>query len=238
MAVLPTPGPPAIQYPDTASAARDLARRIGDSLRAAIAARGRASLVVSGGKSPMALFEALRTQALEWSRVCITLADERWVAVTDAASNEKLVRDHLLQDAAAGATFVGFKNAAATPDLGATEAWARIADLPRPFDLVILGMGDDGHTASLFPGSPQLSRAIDGTAPPGCIGMTAPSAPRARLSLNLPALLGSRHLFLLLNGAAKWQVYLAASAPGPVEAMPVRTLLRQTRTPLDVIWSP
>jgi 6-phosphogluconolactonase len=232
------PDPPAIRYPDAATAAREFAQRIGDTLQAAIAARGRASLVVSGGKSPIALFEALRLRPLEWSRVSITLADERWVPLGDAASNEQLVRDHLLAGAAAAANFVGLKTPAATPELGATAAWERIASLPRPFDIVILGMGDDGHTASLFPAAPALTTALDTAAPPGCIAMLSPTAPTARLSLNLSALLDSRHLFLLLNGTAKWRVYVAASGSGPVEEMPVRTVLRQRRTPLDVIWSP
>ena len=232
------PDPPAIRFPDAATAAREFAQRIGDTLQAAIAARGRASLVVSGGKSPIALFEALRARALDWSRVSITLADERWVPQADPASNEKLVREHLLEDAAAAATFVGLKTPAPTPELGAAAAWERVAALPRPFDIVILGMGDDGHTASLFPASPALAGAIDTAAPPGCVAMLSPTAPTARLSLNLSALLDSRHVFVLLNGAAKWRVYVAASGPGPVEEMPVRTVLRQRRTPLDVIWSP
>ncbi len=213
--------PPALRYPDSATAAHGLAERIAAALSAAIAARGSASLVVSGGKSPVGMFENLRALPLEWRRVSISLADERWVPVADAASNEQLVRKHLLQGAAASATFAGLKTAAATPELGAAEAWSRVATLPRPFDAVILGMGDDGHTAS-----------------PGCIGMISPTAPEARLSLNLSALLDSRQMFLFLSGTAKWKVYAAASGPGPVEEMPVRAVLRQRRTPLEVIWSP
>jgi 6-phosphogluconolactonase len=230
--------PPATRYPDAPTAARELGQRIARLLTTAIAVRGRASLVVSGGKSPIALFEVLRTLPLDWSRVSITLADERWVDVADPASNENLVREHLLRDAAAAAHFVGLKNAAATPDLGAAPSWDAIAGLPRPFDALILGMGDDGHTASLFPGSPNLARATDSEAAPGCVGMISPTEPTARLSLNLAALLDSRQLFLLLSGAPKWQVYVAASAPGPAADMPVRSVLRQRRTPLDVIWSP
>jgi len=231
-------GPPATRYPDQATAAGELAQRIAAALATALAARGRASLVVSGGKSPVEVFERLCILPLEWSRVSISLADERWVPVADAASNEHLVRDHLLKGAAASATFAGLKTAAAAPEQGAEEAWSRVATLARPFDVVILGMGDDGHTASLFPGSPQLTRALDPGAPPGCIGMVSPTEPQARLSLNLSALLDSRQLFLFLSGTAKWKVYAAASGPGPVEEMPVRAVLRQRRTPLEVIWSP
>ncbi|MDB6082162.1 MAG: 6-phosphogluconolactonase, partial [Gammaproteobacteria bacterium] len=94
------------------------------------------------------------------------------------------------------------------------------------------------HTASLFPDSPNLGAALDQTAAPGCIAMRAPSPPEARLSLNLAALLDSRRIVILITGEAKWQTYIAASRPGPVELMPVRAVLRQRRTPVDVIWSP
>jgi len=233
-----TTAPPAIQYPDFATLSRELATQVASALRDSIAARGVASLVVSGGRSPIQFFEALRVAPLDWSRVCITLADERWVATSDESSNEKLVRDHLLKDAAARASFTGLKNGAATPELGAAAAWQRVANIPRPFDVVVLGMGDDGHTASLFPHSPNLARAIDPAAAPGCIGMVSPSAPALRLSLNLSALLDARRIVLLINGDAKWRVYVNASAPGTAEDMPVRTVLRQRVTPFDVMWSP
>src|ERR1700674_658740 len=230
--------PPAQRFADIETLSRELATQIAKSLTAAIGARGLASLVVSGGRSPVRLFEILRTQPLDWGRVCIALADERWVAPDDAASNERLVRDVLLKESAAAARFIGLKNGAPTPDLGAVSAWETFARVPRPFDAVVLGMGDDGHTASLFPGSPNLPNAIDPAAAAGCVGMRAPVAPRPRLSLNLSALLDSRRIILLITGDAKWRTYLAASAPGPVPDMPVRAVLRQTRTPVEVMWSP
>ena len=230
--------PPAIRYPDLDTLSRELAAEIAATLRAAIEARGLSSLVVSGGRSPIKLFEYLRVQPVDWSRVCVALADERWVDPTDSASNEKLVRDFLLKDAAAAARFLGLKNTAPTPDAGAVSAWETFAHVPRPFDMVVLGMGDDGHTASLFPGSPNLKSALDPAAAAGCIGMRAPSPPQARLSLNLSALLDARRIVILITGAAKWDTYVAACRPGPAQDMPVRTVLRQHRTPVDVIWSP
>jgi 6-phosphogluconolactonase len=230
--------PPATRYPDQDTLSRALAEHIAENMSAAIAASGRASLVVSGGRSPIKLFEHLRTRALDWGRVSIALADERWVDPTDPASNEKLVRDFLLKDRAADARFVGLKNGAPTPDLGAAAAWKTFEHVARPFDVVVLGMGDDGHTASLFPESPNLSSALDPAAPAGCAGMRAPTDPRARLSLNLSALLDSRRIILLITGAAKWQTYVAASRPGPAEDMPVRTILRQHRTAVEVVWAP
>ena len=226
------------RYAEMETLARELALQIAASLAAVIGARGRASLVVSGGRSPVRLFEILRTQPLDWSRVCIALADERWVAPDDTESNQRLVRDFLLKDHAAAARFLGLKNGAPTPDLGAVSAWETFARVPRPFDAVILGMGEDGHTASLFPRSPNLSSALNRCAVAGCVGMWSPVAPHPRLSLNLSALLDSRRVVVLITGESKWRTYAAACAPGPAEDMPVRAVLRQSRTPVEVMWSP
>jgi 6-phosphogluconolactonase len=229
---------PASRYADIETVSRELATRIAASLAAAIGARGLASLVVSGGRSPVRLFEILRAQPLDWGHVCVALADERWVSPEDADSNERLVREVLLKDHAASARFLGLKNGAPTPDLGAVSAWETFARVPRPFDAVVLGMGDDGHTASLFPGSPNLPRALNQAAAAGCVGMWSPAAPHPRLSLNLTALLDSRRITVLITGESKWRTYAAACAAGPVEDMPVRAVLRQSRTPVDVMWSP
>jgi len=229
---------PASRYADIETASRELAARIAASLAAAIGARGVASLVVSGGRSPVRLFEILREQPLDWSHVCVALADERWVSPEDAGSNERLVREVLLKDHAAPARFLGLKNGAPTPDLGAVSAWETFARVPRPFDAVVLGMGDDGHTASLFPGSPNLPRALNPAAAAGCVGMWAPVEPHPRLSLNLTALLDSRRIAVLITGESKWRTYAAACAAGPVEDMPIRAVLRQSRTPVDVVWAP
>ncbi len=232
------PNSPVKKFADGDLLSRDLSGQLAANLRAAIAARGIASLVVSGGKSPVKMFESLRAEELDWSRVCIALADERWVDPTDPASNEKLVREVLLKEAAAAARFIGLKNGAPTPDLGAVSAWETFARVPRPFDAVVLGMGDDGHTASLFPRSPNLASALNPAAAPGCVGMRSPVAPHPRLSLNLSALLDSRRIVLLITGAQKWSTYCAASAAGPAEEMPVRCVLRQRRTPVEVLWAP
>jgi 6-phosphogluconolactonase len=230
--------PPATKLADSDALARALSGQLAANLAAAIAARGLASLVVSGGKSPIKMFELLRASSLDWSRVCVALADERWVDPTDPDSNEKLVRDVLLKESAAGARFIGLKNAAPTPDLGAVSAWETFARVPRPFDAVVLGMGDDGHTGSLFPRSPNLPSALNPAAVAGCVGMWSPVAPHPRLSLNLSALLDSRRIVLLITGAQKWNIYRAASAEGPVQDMPIRAVLRQRRTPVEVMWAP
>jgi 6-phosphogluconolactonase len=226
------------RYPSRDTLSREVASGIAANLARAIAERGAASLVVSGGRTPLKLFEQLRTQPIDWSRVCVALADERWVEPSDPGSNEKLVRDVLLKDKAAAARFAGLKNAAPSPDLGAVSAWETFARVPRPFDVTLLGMGDDGHTASLFPGSPNLHSALNPATSAGCVGMWAPVAPHPRLSLNLSALLDSRRVLIHIEGEAKMRTYTLASAAGDVEQMPVRAVLRQSRVPIEVLWAP
>jgi 6-phosphogluconolactonase len=216
----------------------EVASDIASELTRAIAARGAASLLVSGGHSPAGLFQKLRTRTLEWSRVSIGLVDERWVDPSDPGSNERLVREALLKDQAAAARFLGLKNAAPLPELGAAAAWRASAYMPRPVDVAVLGMGDDGHTASLFPGSPSLTTALDLKNPAGFIAMSSPKPPCARLSLNLSALLNSRRILIFLVGEAKWRTYAAACGVGSVEEMPVRAVLRQTQVPVEVVWAP
>ncbi len=226
------------RFAGMAELAPALAADVAQTLARAIAARGAASLVVSGGRTPVKFFEQLRAQPLEWRRVSIALADERWVEPSDSASNERMVREVLLAGRAADARFAGLKNAAPSPDLGAVSAWETFARVPRPFDVLLLGMGDDGHTASLFPGSPNLRIALNPAAAAGCVGMWAPAAPQARLSLNLSALLDSRRVLILIEGEAKMRTYQSASGPGAIEEMPVRAVLRQSRAPVEVIWAP
>jgi 6-phosphogluconolactonase len=226
------------RYPDRAALTAALAARIVATLEDGMRGGGSASLVVSGGRSPAALFDMLSSAALDWRRVWIALTDERWVDTTSGDSNEHLVREHLLRNAAAKANFVGMKSAAAQPAEAAASSWSALASLPRPFDYVLLGMGDDGHTASLFPQSPGLATALDPLQPPGCVAMIAPVAPQARMSLNLSALLDARRIELLILGDGKLAVYERAGEGGPVADMPVRALLRQQQVPVSVYWAP
>lgn len=226
------------RFPDSSALVQALSGEIKVDLDEAIGQRGVGSLVVSGGRTPTALFERLRSEQLEWSKIWITLADERWVDTTSLDSNEHLVRETLLQGRAAAAHFVGLKNPAPTPEAGAQWAARALTRVPRPFDTVVLGMGGDGHTASLFPGSLALARAIDTTIAPGCVAVNALTAPHARLSLNLPALLDSRRIILHIQGDAKWLVYQRACVPGTIAELPIRAILHQKIVPVDVFWAP
>jgi 6-phosphogluconolactonase len=226
------------RFPDPATLTEALASDIVAALQSALNSRRSASLALSGGRSPVALFERLSSVELDWRRVGITLTDERWVETTSSDSNEHLVREHLLRNAAASASFIGLKSDAAQPDTGAASSWCAIMHLPRPFDYVLLGMGDDGHTASLFPHAAGLGAALDPGQPPACVAMAAPLSPRARISLNLSALLDSRCIGLLMLGSGKWASYERAALNGPAEEMPVRAVLRQQRVPVSVYWAP
>jgi 6-phosphogluconolactonase len=234
----PTPQPSLRRFPDAASQAAAIAEELATTLRQGVAERGSASLVLSGGRTPELMLGLLATRPLPWAQVRITLADERFVAVSDPASNEHLVRTRLLRDAAGAARFYGLMSEAEDPPAAAAAAWTRLANIPRPFDVVVLGMGEDGHFASLMPGSAGLRTALTEEADPACIAVHPPLAPYERLSLNLPALLQSRSVRLQISGAAKWALYQRALAPGDREELPIRAVLRQSRVPVVVYWSP
>lgn len=231
-------GPREWRFADAAEQASALAKKVSDALAEALKSRAKASLVVSGGRTPAAMFSQLATAPLDWARVCVTLADERWVDPSSEASNERLVRSTLLVGAAKAAVFTGLKTPAREPSGGVTEAWQRCSQLPQPFDQVLLGLGDDGHFASLFPGAAGLTDALDERAAPACVAITPLDAPHPRISLNLAALLQSRSIGIQICGEAKWDVYQRALEPGPFSEMPIRAVLRQRKVPVDIYWSP
>lgn len=226
------------EFASGAALAESLAAEIVDALARGIAERGAASLVVSGGSTPKALFAGLCATPLEWSRVTITLADERWVTPDDPASNEGLVRRTLMQGAAAEARLVPLWGPESSPIHGAAACCGRVDAIARPFDVVVLGMGNDGHTASWFPGVPQLGEAIDPHATASCMGIEAPGLEHPRMTLTFPALCDARRVFLHIEGAAKRETLARAQQDGPVAEMPVRAMLRQQRVPVEVFWAP
>jgi 6-phosphogluconolactonase len=226
------------KFPTAAALTATLAADIAAALEEGLGNGRGASLVVAGGRTPTPVFEALSNIELDWEDVWVTLTDERWVDPNIDGSNEHLVRQHLLRNEAAKANLVGLKSNATDPKSGAAAAWSSISDLPRPFDFVLLGMGDDGHMASLFPNSPGLETGLDLKQHPGCIAAIGPSEPRARLSLNLRALLDSRRIAILIVGESKWDTYQRARAHGPITEMPVRALSLQQNVPVTVYWSP
>lgn len=203
-------------------AAVDIAQRLQDS----IDRRGVALLAVSGGSTPKTLFPRLAQADIEWSAVKICLVDERWVEPDDADSNERLVRELLLQDKAAAATFVPMKNAAGTPGEGVTSRHADYEALPWPADVMQLGIGEDAHTASLFPGADELQYGL--TTPRRILAVTPPVAPHRRMSLSLSAILDSRCIVLLAAGESKLPVIEQALAGTDVREMPIRGIFTAT----------
>ena len=222
-----------------AALAQDIAAR----LQAAIDARGQAVLTVSGGKSPIALFEALRILPIPWHQVTITLADERCVANTHADSNALLVRSHLLKDQAQAARLVPMiadDLPLSTPAQMAAQATTSLCVLGDA-DVLVLGMGTDGHTASLFPEAPNLPLAMDLMQAPSCVAIELKhppaNAPHARISQNLSMLLRARHIVLPISGTDKLSVLASAKAQASL-ALPVSKLLHQNRTSVTLWVSP
>ncbi len=201
-----------------------LASDVAATLSGVITDRGQAQLAVSGGTTPALFFNVLARSRIDWPRVTITLVDERCVRSTDERSNAKLVRDHLLQSKAAAARFVPLYENKDTSGLG-------------PFDVVVLGMGTDGHTASFLPGGDHLAQALDIVGKERLITMTAPGVPEKRLTFTLPILLDSSFVALHIEGVEKKRVLEAAEKPGPVTDMPIRAFLR-SREPVILYWSP
>jgi 6-phosphogluconolactonase len=218
--------------------APELAKAVAANITAAIAARGAASLAVSGGSTPARFFAALGKHTdIDWDKVTVTLVDERWVPDTHDRSNAMLVNETLLQGPAAVAHFVPLYTGGAAPDAAAVaRANAGLAEVPRPFAAVILGMGEDGHTASFFPGSDRLDQAL--TAPGPAIAITAPGAGEPRITLTLPTLLNTDALYLHIEQKSKAEVLDRALAEGEIADMPVRAVLRQTVRPVHIYWCP
>lgn len=212
-----------------------LIQRIGKELNAGIAENGTASMVVSGGSTPKALFEKLSHVDLPWEKVTISLVDERWVDPEHKDSNEYLVKTHLLKNNAKSASFIGLKNRAETAKTGVAQCLKEISVFSIPFDVVILGMGDDGHTASFFPGAAALDEAL--STDDACIALMPPKAPYERITLSRNRLLDTRSLLLHIEGENKYHVYLEALKDGSTEAMPIRAMIRQDILPLEVYYT-
>jgi len=218
------------------AASTALADHIAATLTSTIKNSGQASLVVCGGTSPLATFHALRRKSLPWHNVTIVPSDERLVSVDHEDSNEGMIRRELLQDEAAAASLISLAGDDVSDNERLAKLNTQLSMLNRPLDLVILGMGDDGHTASLFPNSPNIRKALD------CgdcsVVQDPPHLDVTRISLTPVCLLDAREIVLLFFGDHKRAVYERACQGSDVEEFPVRFILNQQRVPVTVYWAP
>jgi 6-phosphogluconolactonase len=227
-----------LKFADSSALAAALSDRVAADLKAALAARNNATLVVSGGRTPVHFFDSLSRAPLDWSQITVTLADERWVPDSDERSNARLVRQHLLRGAAARATFLTLTNQQATPEEGLMEVQSRLAALPLPIDVVILGLGEDGHTASWFPSGDHLMEALDPATTQRLVPMRARGAPEPRITLTAPVIMTARHIFLQIEGQTKLDTLERALAGQEIALMPIRQVLQNCAPCLSIFWSP
>lgn len=213
------------------------------ALNEAIEDRGEASFMVSGGSTPEPLYKSLSNVDLDWASVYVALVDERWVDFDHDKSNEAFTVKHLIQNKAAVANLVGMKNTAATAEEGLADCEAAYQQLAQPFDITILGMGSDGHTASLFPHAKGLDAALNPVSTELCAAIIAnqsevTGAITERMTLTLAGLLRSKSLLLLITGDEKLAVLRQAQAGTDINEMPIRAVLQQQQVPVMIYWAP
>nr|WP_298968608.1 6-phosphogluconolactonase [uncultured Halomonas sp.] len=213
--------------------AEQLAEAVFQALQEDLSHQDRALLVVSGGSTPVPFFKALAAKSLPWERLDITLADERWVGEESPDSNARLVREHLLQGAASAANFIPLTCDASTPEEGVETVAQQAASLAWPASVVILGMGGDGHTASLFPDSRELDLAL--ATDELLVAVRTPSQPQPRITFSADRLHQARRHFLHITGDDKRAVLAKALNGDDVRQLPVRVFLT---CPLAIYWAP
>ena len=211
-----------IEYPDREMLSLSLADRIASQLAQHLRANERASLCVPGGTSPAPVFETLSGTDLDWDRVTVFLNDERWVDGEHKRSNSRLLRRHLLKDKAASAGYIDLYNGDDQPEL-AEAALAESLAPHLPITVLLLGMGNDMHTASLFPGGDRLAEGLSADAAP-VIAMRADGADEPRITLTRPILSGAINIHILIAGPDKREALDRALKSDPAEA-PIRAFL-------------
>jgi len=217
------------------SLAKDLSHNIGEILKQSIKSDGRASLAVSGGRTPVPLLNALSDLSLDWSSVDLTLVDDRWVEPSHEDSNEMLVRNHLIKNKATKINFVPLKNNNKTSKDGHKFSEELLQQVKSPFDVVVLGVGSDGHTASLFPCSDELTEGMNLNNPCQLIATSPKTAPYERMSLTAKAIIDSKNVFLHLNGSDKLHTLELAMTNKDAMKMPIYYFLEKG---LKIYWSP
>lgn len=219
------------EFASRQEASEALANDLYSRLDGVLTRQDSARLVVSGGTSPVAMFHHLRQLPLDWGRITVIPSDERVAPAGHSDRNDAMIARELLRGPAAAATLSGMLPRSDPPADGEVLG----AD-PGRFDAVVLGMGDDGHTASLFPDSPSIERDLD--SPETTVFVTVPRLGAERISLTPRTLLNAPRIDLLFFGNSKRMVFEQAMQPGPVAALPIRIVLHQQHVPVHVYWAP
>lgn len=211
-------------------AAIALAEKLASVARDSISEHGEAFLAVSGGRTPLLVFSHLCQADLDWSNVTVTLTDERWVPADHPDSNEKLVRTKLLKGPASLAKFVPLFGGEPSPEAGLAACEVRLGSMPGPIDAVYLGMGADGHIASLFPGAPIARQ----TRQSKCVAIPAAADRLPRLSLSIDTIMQAREILLLFSGQDKYAAYTSAKESDDLSNNPLAAMLSQPTTAVTV----
>ena len=225
-----------------------VANRCAQQISRGIEKQGRANIIVPGGTTPAPVFEKLAAMSLDWHNVSIIPSDDRWVDATHTQSNQKLISESFLRDKASKAVLIPLKNEAVTPQAGVEQCEANLEEVIRPYDFVLLGMGNDGHFASLFPGISNLTQGLNLNNCNKAIAIDASGCPVAgeitdRISLTLSTLVDSHVIAILVTGEEKLKVIDACfeqvnANAVDAESFPMTHLLKQSKTPVEIYWAP
>jgi len=214
-----------------------LAETISQILQSAITSNGKASIAVSGGSTPKGFFKALSNKAIDWEKVTITLADERWVDINSDDSNTRLVHENLLVNKAALAKFFHLKQGDELCEETLADLNLAANNALLPLDVVILGMGEDGHTASLFPCSDEIEQGLDVTNKNSLMKVQPKTAPHQRITFSFAALKNSKYVFLHLCGNNKKQVLAQALNNTNIFEMPISAFLQGENIETRIYWA-
>lgn len=220
-----------------------LSNRLETDLNKAISINNSASCLVSGGVTPKSLYKTLAARnMLDWQNLTLGLVDERWVEADDLASNEGLIRKTLLSDCNDSVPFIGMKTEHDMPIEAEYLVAERYRELVPDPDLILLGMGTDGHTASWFSGSPQLPRVLSPENDKFCCAVYVPKKVSRdypyRMTVTLSLILRAQQIILLITGENKRAVYENVKLAADYKHFPVAAVLNQRSVSVDVYWSP
>lgn len=216
--------------------AQQLAENVADNLQIALSIKGKAMLAVSGGSTPISFFKALAKQSLDFNKITLIMVDERWVATDDKDSSERL-----LHEAFAGVNVEIFSLAPQQGENvhdGAARLDTELKAIDFAPDITILGMGDDGHTASLFPNHETIAEALDPSNENMIIAITnSPKPPNERVSLTYSAIIRSQKIILHITGKAKLDKFKKAAQSLNVNALPISAFINQNEKSFCVYYA-